>query len=169
MLLLIISCKDEHRPPRESAPQAPSLVIEDLDYFDEKYNKYNDILNLRQDCFQTKSPGGLLGQKLFVGSIANNTVGFFAYRLYDNNKLAYIHDVCIGAPYRQKGIGRKLFNQGISLIEAIPSLTTIELKVYTDNFAAIKLYQSAGFFIIDESFDNGKKIYRMRKNIKNAV
>jgi len=53
--------------------------------------------------------------------------------------------VAVHGAYWGRGIGRALLNAIIDLAENWLGLTRLELEVYTDNVAAIRLYEKAGF------------------------
>ncbi|HXW53490.1 MAG TPA: GNAT family N-acetyltransferase [Myxococcota bacterium] len=148
LALVLSSCGDDaqqQQPTHKTEPEQPGkLLVETINSFSADNMRYNDVLNLRDDCFQTKSPAELLGGKLFIATIDNKTVGYFGYYLSDKHT-AFIHDVCVGSPYRGSGVGTKLFKQGLAIIEANPEITELELHVDPNNGAAVKLYKSAGF------------------------
>ena len=108
---------------------------------------------------------GLLGKKIFVGIKNNTIIGYFSYYLQNNNTEAFIHDVCVASSFRGAGVGTKFFNLGVADLGSIPSIKALELNVYTDNEAAIRLYTTAGFKILYTFKEGGHKLYRMRKNI----
>lgn len=152
----------------EYIPKTPTKTQAKLSFdiiklsHDSKY--FDDIINLRDDCFNTKSSSGLLGSDIFIGISNNKIYGFFSYSL-ESPTVAFIHDMCVGSSFRGAGLGTKLFNFGISKIENIPALKSMWLEVYTDNQAALKLYLSAGFEIESTHQDGTKLVYSMRKKI----
>jgi len=137
-----------------------------IDNFDINNKYFNNIINLREDCFNIRSSSGLVGGKLFIGTVAHNAVGYFAY--FQKNTTAFIHDMCIGSAYRGVGVGKQLLSWGLSQIESLPWVSTLELDVLSNNRTAIKLYKHAGFKIIYKFKDrDGEELFRMSKDITN--
>lgn len=75
-------------------------------------------------------------------------VGLITLRTYQNRRVhvgslgIFVHD-----DYHNRGIGSKLMAAAIDLAENWLSLKRLELEVYTDNVAAIHLYQKYDFEI----------------------
>lgn len=53
--------------------------------------------------------------------------------------------ICVHDEWQGKGIGAALMQAGIELADNWLNLTRLELEVYTDNEAAIRLYERFGF------------------------
>ena len=147
--------QQQRQQPPHRTMQPGALVLETTNSFGADNARYNDVLNLRDDCFKTKNPDGLSGHNLIIGTIDNKTVGYFAYYI-PNNDTAFIYDVCVGTPYRGIGIGSKLFKQGIAIIEAKPDIIVLQLDVESKNDRAQRLYQSAGFVRTGAYLEDGR-------------
>lgn len=55
--------------------------------------------------------------------------------------------MAVSEHHRNLGVGRELLKAAIDVAENWQAVTRIELEVYTDNHAALKLYQDHGFEI----------------------
>ena len=64
---------------------------------------------------------------------------------------AFVCNICIHSDYRGQGIGNFVLGNLIAIV----GRNNIELSVLADNIAAIKLYQSHGFIIVDEVYEYG--------------
>ncbi len=60
------------------------------------------------------------------------------------------------APYRGKGIGKKLLNLAMRHAKEINNLEKVELEVFKSNKIAIKMYEQAGFVKEGERIDSRK-------------
>jgi ribosomal protein S18 acetylase RimI-like enzyme len=158
LIFLLYSCAP-------GSTESPVLTLGVIQNFNQHSDNFDTILNLRNDCFGTKNPSGLLGNKIFVGVKNNMIIGYFSYHLQNNNTEAFIHDVCVASSFIGAGVGTKFFNLGLADLESIPSIKALELNVHTDNEAALRLYTSAGFKILYTFKEDSQKLYRMRKNI----
>lgn len=174
--LSLITCDNDtqQQQPSQSLSQLKSnkksneLLFETAEYFGSDHKRYNDILELRNDCFKAKKDTGLLGKKLFIATIDHKTAGYFTYYLSDP-KTAFIHDVCVASSYRGSGVGTKLFNHGLSVIEAIPGITKLRLEVHSDNEPAKRLYKSAGFKRTMGTLEPGHRTDFMEKKLPSAL
>ena len=81
-----------------------------------------------------------------VAVVGDQIVGWC--NILPNTKLGFTHVGVLGMgvrrEYRGQGIGRRLMDACLSLVRE-SGLEKIELDVYTDNEAAIRLYESVGF------------------------
>jgi putative acetyltransferase len=58
---------------------------------------------------------------------------------------AGIIDIVVHAESQGKGVGKALMSAGLDLADNWLNLTRLELEVYTDNEAAVRLYERFGF------------------------
>jgi RimJ/RimL family protein N-acetyltransferase len=92
----------------------------------------------------------------------------------ENGKVAFIQNVYVRSQCRGRGISRKLMSEMTSKLEAVENLQKIELKVFSTQEAAIKLYESFGFKIVKRNKDSkvydGKQIdgYEMEREAKQS-
>jgi L-phenylalanine/L-methionine N-acetyltransferase len=56
-------------------------------------------------------------------------------------------DIVVHAEWQGKGVGKALMRAGIELADKWLNLTRLELEVYTDNEAGVRLYERFGFEI----------------------
>lgn len=90
----------------------------------------------------------------------------------ENGKIALIQNVFVRSQYRGQGLAKKLMSEMISKLETVENLRKIELKVFSTQEAAIKLYESFGFKIVKRNKDskeyNGQKIdgYEMEREVQ---
>jgi L-phenylalanine/L-methionine N-acetyltransferase len=81
-----------------------------------------------------------------VALVEGRVVGLLSLTRYEGRRAhtgeigLFVHD-----DFARRGIGRKLTEACVDLAENWLGLTRIELGVYTDNAAAIALYESCGF------------------------
>lgn len=109
--------------------------IIDSQRFIENLNEYDHVIVA--EILDQPGPG----RKTFVGMA----------RLHVEKKPRSRHCATIGimvhANYQNQGIGRILMNALLDLADNYLKLVRIELEVYTDNQAAVHLYESLGFQI----------------------
>lgn len=76
-------------------------------------------------------------------------VGQLGLHVNDNHRRKHVADIgmAVSEHYRGHGIGSKLLQEAISLATNWLAITRIELEVYTDNEAAVALYQKHQFKI----------------------
>lgn len=90
-----------------------------------------------------------------VLSAASEFVGYGMLRGFDEGYVIPSLGMAIHPAFRGRGLGASLMRQ-LHKTAIEMGATTIRLKVYPDNSAAIKLYQSFGYKFIDE--ENGQWI-----------
>jgi len=54
-------------------------------------------------------------------------------------------DIVVHAGWQGKGVGKALMRAGLDLADSWLNLTRLELEVYADNEAAVRLYERLGF------------------------
>jgi ribosomal protein S18 acetylase RimI-like enzyme len=98
----------------------------------------------------------------FVAEAEGKIVGYIEARA--GGREGTICSVCVDGRHRRQGIGRKLVALSLKAIEATMGSGTIWLYVREENAAAIKLYESMGFSIVDRSipyYEAGALAHRM--------
>lgn len=90
---------------------------------------------------------------LYVAKIEGNVAGYalLAIRDYDWNgmvprKVMRVEEICVHEACRGHGIGKEMMNDVHALAKAF-GCTDLEINVYPQNEAAIRLYESCGFTI----------------------
>ena len=145
-------------------PDFSELSLSIINNFNKNSHEYNNILDLRNQCFNILSSSGLIGNEIFTAIKDNKIIGFITYQLRDNNNTAFIHDVCVGTNYRRMGLGTKFFSLVLKNLEKY-KFKTLELEVYEDNLAARKIYERMGFMQVKKYKEHGRNILLMRKKI----
>lgn len=84
-----------------------------------------------------------------VAEFEGEIIGEIAMQVYSSPRRqhAATMGMAISESFQGQGIGSKLLNAIIELANNWLALTRIELEVYTDNEAAIQLYQKHGFVV----------------------
>ena len=109
-----------------------------------------------------------------VALVDNQIVGQIGMMIMDSPRRKHVSNIGMAVSYKQQnqGIGTQLLNAMIDLADNWLALRRIELEVYTDNAAAITLYEKAGFVIEgtakDYAFRDGQYVdsYLMAKLAK---
>lgn len=86
----------------------------------------------------------------FVSLVAveNETLlGQLGMEIFTNPRRKHVANIgmAVSEKQRGKGVGKALLLAAIDMAEKWQAVTRIELEVYTDNPAAIQLYQNCGF------------------------
>ncbi|ODQ01385.1 GNAT family N-acetyltransferase [Salinivibrio sp. SS2] len=84
-----------------------------------------------------------------VAELEGKVVGNLSFVIAANPRRRHVVDIGMGVhdAYQGRGIGSALMEKAIDLAENWLNVSRIELTVYTDNAAAIHLYQKFGFEI----------------------
>jgi L-phenylalanine/L-methionine N-acetyltransferase len=100
-----------------------------------------------------------------VAVVDGRVVGMFSVGTFPNRprrRHAGIIGISVKAEWHGKGIGAALMRAGIDLADNWLNLTRLELEVYTDNEAAIRLYEKFGFthegVLRQHAFRDGKYV-----------
>lgn len=96
----------------------------------------------------------------------NDLVGLVACYLNTEKKEAFISDVSVESGFQKRGIAKKLLEQCIRSRE-LEKCDCIRLMVFSDDNAAISLYEKSGFVI--EGSDNGQYEMVLRKTFSDEV
>lgn len=96
----------------------------------------------------------------------NDLVGLVACYLNTEKKEAFISDVSVESGFQKRGIAKKLLEQCIGSRE-LEKCDCIRLMVFSDDNAAISLYEKSGFVI--EGSDNGQYEMVLRKTFSDEV
>lgn len=102
------------------------------------------------------------GSYRLVAEMAGEIVGEIGLSASQNPRRKHVVSFGMGvkAAFHRQGIGRQLLAAVIDLSDNWLNATRMEISVYTDNTAAIALYQKFGFKIegeaIDYAFRNGR-------------
>ena len=85
----------------------------------------------------------------FVALIDEQIVGHSGIKTESNPRRKHVAEIgmIVHEEYRKKGVGKALLGAMIEMSDRWLSIKRIELEVYTDNEAAISLYQKFGFEI----------------------
>jgi putative acetyltransferase len=100
----------------------------------------------------------------FVAEIDGKVVGNLGFEICKNPRRRHVGHIGMGVmdDYQGKGVGTALMDALITLADNWLNIRRIELTVYTDNLAAIKLYEKFGFKTEGEAedfaFKNGKYV-----------
>ncbi len=116
------------------------------------------------------------GSYSFVAELDGEIIGQLGFEAYQNprRKHAGTFGMAVKDNHQGKGVGSELLAAAIELSDKWLNLYRLELEVYTDNQAAVKLYEKHGFKIEGESLDfafrNGHfvNVYRMARVLKRA-
>lgn len=98
----------------------------------------------------------------YAAIIDGEIVGNLSVTLATNPRRRHVADMGIGVKdaFQGQGIGNELMKTAVDLADNWLNLTRLELTVFTDNAAAIALYQKHGFIIEGEArafaFRNGE-------------
>lgn len=85
-----------------------------------------------------------------VACIDNDIAGSVCFEIDPRPRLrhmAHISTLAVNSAYRGQGVGKHLVQAVLDLADNWLNVQRIELLVYTDNAAAIKLYERCGFQI----------------------
>jgi len=83
-----------------------------------------------------------------VATVGDHVIGMFGLHTFPNKaRRRHVGTVGISVhdEWQGKGVGSALMSAGLDLVDNWLNLRRIELEVYTDNEAAIKLYERVGF------------------------
>ncbi|MFM2486964.1 GNAT family N-acetyltransferase [Celerinatantimonas yamalensis] len=114
------------------------------------------------------------GSYSFVAEFDGEIIGQLGFDAYQNPRRKHVGSfgMAVKDNHQGKGVGSQLLGAAIELSDNWLNLNRLEIEVYTDNKAAIKLYKKYGFQIEGESvnfaFRNGKfvNVYHMARVIK---
>lgn len=117
------------------------------------------LSNLPQGCYS------------LVAEYEGEIVGQLGLSVCDNPRRRHVASFGMGVKetFQGKGVGGKLIQSALMLADKWLNVQRIELEVYTDNIAAMKLYQKHGFEIEGEAknfaFRNGEfvDVYHMAR------
>ena len=92
--------------------------------------------------------------KIMIGAeVDGKIVGFVIvqirqsmYKIQTPRTFAYFENIVVDENYRRKGIGTAIFQEGVKLAKE-QGATSMELKVWSFNTAAINFYQSLGMSV----------------------
>jgi putative acetyltransferase len=89
------------------------------------------------------------GTYLLVGCIDGEVVGSFSIVLDRSPRRRHVGGIGMSVhdAWHRRGVGRALIEAGIDLADNWLNLIRLELDVFADNAAAIKLYERVGFEI----------------------
>lgn len=94
---------------------------------------------------------GQAGKLVFIGAFESNVlVGVAALFYLESQKLSHkavVGSVFVKPHHRQKGVGRGLMSELLSIAKEDKSLKQLNLTVIKDNERAIRLYEDLGFSI----------------------
>ncbi|SDY17997.1 Acetyltransferase (GNAT) family protein [Evansella caseinilytica] len=79
---------------------------------------------------------------------------------------AVITYLAVAPAARGKGIGKTLLRECIRYVRQFPGMQSIETRTWAGNHAAVKMYTSLGFKIVDRSFDRGEKEHSLELRLK---
>ena len=117
------------------------------------------LSNLPQGCYS------------LVAEYEGEIVGQLVLSVCDNPRRRHVASFGMGVKetFQGKGVGGQLIQSALMLADKWLNVQRIELEVYTDNIAAMKLYQKHGFEIEGEAknfaFRNGEfvDVYHMAR------
>ncbi len=117
------------------------------------------LSNLPQGCYS------------LVAEYDGEIIGQLGLSVCDNQRRKHVASFGMGVKeaYQGRGVGCQLLQAALMLSDKWLNVQRIELEVYTDNEAAIKLYQKYGFVIEGEAkhyaFRNGEyaNVYHMAR------
>jgi L-phenylalanine/L-methionine N-acetyltransferase len=106
-----------------------------------------------------------------VAVAGEHVVGQIGLQVFSSPRRKHVANIgmAVSAEFQNKGIGSKLVSAALDLAFNWLSVKRIELEVYTDNEAAIKLYKKHGFSVEGTArayaFKNGEyvDVYLMAK------
>lgn len=82
--------------------------------------------------------------KYFVLCLENEIAGFIEYKIFESSSTAFLNIIAVSNDYKQKGIGRKLFEYTRTFFSE-SGFNSIQLDVYKSNVIALDWYLSFGF------------------------
>ncbi|AFN83133.1 N-terminal acyltransferase complex subunit Ard1 [Encephalitozoon romaleae SJ-2008] len=121
--------------------------------------RFKDLLQVQQLNVKNSTENFLLGTFLnslsmsyttsFVAETDEKVIGYSEAVFFKSKMKGHIYSICVDAPFRRSGIGRRLVNLSIDAmrIESQGRRCEIDLHVRASNVGAISLYRSAGFEI----------------------
>ena len=82
--------------------------------------------------------------KYFVLCYENEIAGYVEYKIFESTSTAFLNIIAVSNDYKQKGIGRKLFEYSRNFFSQ-RGFNSIQLDVYKTNTVAFNWYLSFGF------------------------
>ena len=139
-----------------------------------KWEDLNHVLSIEEQSFPPEEafPPWIfinmlkLNPELFIVVDCGNTVKGYAIGVVEDNT-CHLISIAIAPGSRLQGLGRKLLRSFESVCKD-KGLTSITLEVRIDNIAAVNLYKSEGFKVVEvlpRYYLNGFGAYRMVKCI----
>ena len=88
------------------------------------------------------------GSYYLVAVSGEHVIGMFSIDTFPNKprrRHAGLIGISVSEAWQGKGVGKALMQAGVDLADKWINLTRLELEVYADNEAAIRLYEQFGF------------------------
>lgn len=101
--------------------------------------------------------------RYFVLCCENEIAGYVEFKIFESASIAFLNIIAVNNDYKQKGIGRKLFEYSRIFFSEI-GINSIQLDVYKSNTIALNWYLSIGFE--QKSYNSLYKIELEAKNQK---
>ncbi|MBP6116337.1 MAG: GNAT family N-acetyltransferase [Neisseriaceae bacterium] len=116
------------------------------------YEAYSQTLHLPytdQFSWQQRVQPEAAGTHTLVAVIEGEIVGMIALTLEGNIRRRHVANIGLGVhpQYAGKGVGSRLLAAAIELADRWVNVQRLELTVFVDNVAAIKLYEKFGFVV----------------------
>lgn len=118
------------------------------------------VLENWQERLGERQPGTMN----LVAEREGEVIGHMGLEAYQKPRRKHVgtFGIAVAGQRQGQGVGSQLLQAAIDLADNWLNLSRLELEVYTDNQAAIALYQKYGFVIegtaIDHAFRNGKLV-----------
>ena len=99
--------------------------------------------------------------RYFILCHENDIAGYVEFKIFESTSVAFLNIIAISNDYKQKGVGRKLFDFSRSFFSH-RGFSSIQLDVYKTNTVALNWYLSLGFK--QKSFNS---FYKIGLDVKN--
>jgi len=111
--------------------------------------------------------GCIVGCFVGIERCNRDTVSRLIWNPKQHTRLFYIMTLGTTKDYRKCGLGKRLVESCIRLVERVPSCGAVYLHVITFNTAAIQFYEKLGFYRVQEiegefvCFDEGRQMHTL--------